>query len=179
MSKHPMQPIVMVGNVIRFKQNAIVRYLLDNGGIDLNKIAVQGFSDEDQMQFAQLIGYSVSGYGDLNYASAESVAAADEIAAALCDQKAAIPAHAEITAGPWIDEEQHISPAVFSFAPEPAERECCLFAGHPICGRQFVQDPTSIHPDFCGNVIEESPDRDKRCGHDAACHSPATEQEPK
>lgn len=29
--KHPMQPVVWRGKVIRFKENAIVRYLLDAG----------------------------------------------------------------------------------------------------------------------------------------------------
>lgn len=56
----------------RFRQNAIVRYLLDNGGIDLNALAVLEFSAEDQMQFAQLIGYSLSGYGDLDYVTDEA-----------------------------------------------------------------------------------------------------------
>lgn len=77
----PMQPIEFdERGTIRFKQNKIVTYLLDNGGIDLNHLAVQDFSDEDRMQFAQLIGYSVSGFGDLSYASDEVVAVADEIA---------------------------------------------------------------------------------------------------
>ena len=34
-----------------------------------HNIAVKGFSQEDQEQFAQLIGYSVSGFGDLSYVS--------------------------------------------------------------------------------------------------------------
>lgn len=53
----------------RFKMNAIVRYLLDRGPFDMNHLAVQGFSDEDAAQFAQLIGYSLSGWGDLSYVS--------------------------------------------------------------------------------------------------------------
>lgn len=77
---HPMQPIELDRHgVARFKQNKIVTYLLDNGGIDLNHLAVQDFSDEDRMQFAQLIGYSVGGFGDLSYASNEVVAEADAI----------------------------------------------------------------------------------------------------
>jgi hypothetical protein len=39
------------------------------------------------MQLAQLIGYSVSGYGDLSYASDESVARADTIARKLLKEK--------------------------------------------------------------------------------------------
>jgi hypothetical protein len=86
--KHPMQPIVLDSHgVARFKANAIVRHLLDNGGIDLNRIAMLPFNQEDREQFAQLIGYSVSGFGDLGYADPATVAAADalvEIATSRC-----------------------------------------------------------------------------------------------
>lgn len=78
--KHPMQPVVIVdetGRVARFKRNAIVCHLLDHGGIDLNDLARMHFSPEDYSQFAQLIGYSVSGYADLSYADEEVVARAD------------------------------------------------------------------------------------------------------
>ena len=79
--KHPMQPIYRdETGVTRFKKNHIVRYLLDHGWIDLNKIAVMSFADEDREQFAQLIGYSVSGFGELSYASPESIATADLMA---------------------------------------------------------------------------------------------------
>jgi hypothetical protein len=83
---HPMQPIGWDGHhVIRFKRNAIVDYLLrectEHGGTDLNRIAwlvARGtFSNEDQVQLAQLIGYSVSGFGDLNYVSEDIVEQAD------------------------------------------------------------------------------------------------------
>jgi len=77
-----MQPIAKDEHgTYRFKANAIVQYLLGNGGIDLNKLAILPFDKEDRMQFAQLIGYSVSGYGDLPYASKKSVEKADEIVA--------------------------------------------------------------------------------------------------
>ena len=56
--------------VTRFKANAIVQYLLDNGPFDMNHLAVQDFSDEDRCQFAQLIGYSESGYETLSYVEA-------------------------------------------------------------------------------------------------------------
>ena len=78
---HPMQPIEKKDGVIRFKENAIVRFLLDAGPNDLNSIALMSFSVDDHRQLAQLIGYSVSGYGDLNYCEGHwSVAAADEAA---------------------------------------------------------------------------------------------------
>lgn len=57
----------MRNGVVRFQENAIVRYLLEHGGLDMNKLATLPFNDEDRRQFAQLIGYSQSGYGDLSY----------------------------------------------------------------------------------------------------------------
>lgn len=72
MKQHPPQPLETDKNgILRFKQNAIVRYLLDNGPHDLNAIALLPFSAEDRSQFAQLIGYSLSGYGELDYVSNE------------------------------------------------------------------------------------------------------------
>lgn len=68
--KHPIQPLAKDEHgTLRFKKNHIVEYLLDNGGIDLNDIARKDFSREDREQFAQLIGYSLSGYGELGYVS--------------------------------------------------------------------------------------------------------------
>lgn len=70
MAKHPIQPLVSDGSgVLRFKENAIVRHLLENGKIDLNALACLEFPQDDREQFAQLIGYSLSGYGDLSYVS--------------------------------------------------------------------------------------------------------------
>lgn len=68
MAKHPIQPIEKDEHgVSRFKGNAIVRFLLDDGPFDMNQIAMKRFSVEDQEQFAQLIGYSLSGFGELSY----------------------------------------------------------------------------------------------------------------
>lgn len=67
---HPMQPVVDVNGVHRFKMNAIIDKLYDYSlrhGYGLNEIALDNFSDDDRQQFAQLIGYSVSGYGTLGY----------------------------------------------------------------------------------------------------------------
>lgn len=76
---HPMQPITIdEDGVIRFRSNKIVCHLISHGSIDLNEIARLGFPAEDQRQLAQLIGYSVSGYGDLSYVDADSYLAADE-----------------------------------------------------------------------------------------------------
>lgn len=73
----PMQPVAKDDHgVVRFRANAIVRHLLDHGGIDLNQIARLDFSQEDREQLAQLIGYSISGYHELSYVSDESCAEA-------------------------------------------------------------------------------------------------------
>lgn len=77
---HVMQQIIVAKDgVVRFRENKIVRTLLDIGPLDMNKLAALEFSDDDREQFAQLIGYSTSGFGDLSYASWKTVAAADEI----------------------------------------------------------------------------------------------------
>lgn len=87
---HPQQPIGWDRRgVIRFKKNAIVDHLLfecsSMGGTDLNRIAVMvaegQFTNEDQIQLAQLIGYSVSGFGDLSYVPNRLVRNADRKAA--------------------------------------------------------------------------------------------------
>lgn len=70
MNHHPVQPLGLDKNgILRFKSNAIVRFLLDNGPFDMNKLAMMEFSDEDRVQFAQLIGYSLSGFEELSYVS--------------------------------------------------------------------------------------------------------------
>lgn len=75
---HPMQPIVTDEHgTIRFKENAIVLHLLNHGGIDMNMLARLHFADEHRIQFAQLIGYSVSGFGDLSYVTDEVYAKAE------------------------------------------------------------------------------------------------------
>lgn len=45
MKKHPIQPLEKDDDgVVRFKENAIVKHLLDHGDIDMNKIAILDFS---------------------------------------------------------------------------------------------------------------------------------------
>jgi hypothetical protein len=61
--RHPLQPVEWDGKgVLRFKENPIVRFLLDNNGkFDLNTLhRIDGFTRYDWDQFNQLIGYSVS-----------------------------------------------------------------------------------------------------------------------
>ena len=91
MAKHPMQPIEMDDGIARFKENRIVRYLLTlttNARLaDMSTLAIIPFSVEDRVQFAQLIGYSVSGFGDLDYVPRDVVAVADTEAAKLINRK--------------------------------------------------------------------------------------------
>lgn len=78
--RNPIQPLVVDDRgVERFKANAMVRHLLDNGGITLNHLAMVDFSDDDRRQFAQLIGYSWSGAADLSYMDAVTLDSAREM----------------------------------------------------------------------------------------------------
>ncbi len=72
--KNPIQPTELDNS--RFKENKIVRYLLDHGPFDMNHLARLNFSNDDRQQFAQLIGYSLSGYSDLGYVDDEAYNAA-------------------------------------------------------------------------------------------------------
>lgn len=87
--QQPMQPLYRDDHgTIRFQPNKLVRYLLDNGGIDMNDLAIVDFPQDDREQFAQLIGYSLSGYSELSYVREESVERADSLLAELDDAKA-------------------------------------------------------------------------------------------
>jgi hypothetical protein len=80
----PLQPIERdPTGVVRFKANAICRYLVDSGVADFNQLATMPFAQEDWEQFAQLIGYSLSGFGELSYVSDETYSQAEEIASKL------------------------------------------------------------------------------------------------
>lgn len=70
--QHPVQPLEKDRQgTLRFKANAIVKFLLDAGPHGMNVLAMMPFSDEDRCQFAQLIGYSLGGYSELSYVSDE------------------------------------------------------------------------------------------------------------
>ena len=76
-AKHPVQPLIDKENDrIRFKENAIVSYILDlttqKGIADMNSLSIMNFSVEDREQFAQLIGYSLDGFGELSYVTDET-----------------------------------------------------------------------------------------------------------
>jgi len=69
----PIQPLhIDEHDVQRFVPNKIVQALLDTSTLDLNQLAMMDFTDEERIQFAQLIGYSVDGFGSLSYVSDEA-----------------------------------------------------------------------------------------------------------
>lgn len=77
-SEHPTQPLVVDEHgVVRFKRNEVVRYMLDHPDADLNvlgrEVELGRLPVADYMQLMQLIGYSVSGYGDCAYSSEHEV----------------------------------------------------------------------------------------------------------
>lgn len=66
--RHPMQPMVVdESQTVRFKENTIIRWLVDQGHLDLNQIASMEFPQEDRVQLAQLIGYSLKGFHELSF----------------------------------------------------------------------------------------------------------------
>jgi hypothetical protein len=88
----PIQPLYLTDvGTIRFKGNKLVQYLLDHGNIDLNDLAVVDFPQEDRIQFAQLIGYSLSGFGELSYVTDDAYEAANnKYALGITDEQARI-----------------------------------------------------------------------------------------
>ena len=81
--KNPIQPLTSDSQgVLRFKANALVNALLEHGqatGLGLNELAHKFCGAEhadDRQQLAQLIGYSLSGYGELGYVSDDAYRAA-------------------------------------------------------------------------------------------------------
>jgi len=90
MSDFPLQPIVTIDKVTRFVSNAIVRRLMEHGrstGLSLNELAEITFAREDWVQFAQLIGYSLSGFGELSYVTRLDIDRAEAAATAGTDAK--------------------------------------------------------------------------------------------
>jgi hypothetical protein len=82
-----MQPVVVLEDGIpRFRANKIVCYLRERAkeiGVDLNHLAEIDFPQEDREQFAQLIGYAISGYHELPYVSDTSAAQASALVHAI------------------------------------------------------------------------------------------------
>ena len=87
--------------MLRFKENSLVRALLDHGqatGLGLNELARKFYAPEhadDWQQLAQLIGYSLSGYGELSYVSDDAYGTAATMADEGLNEKDARIAHLE------------------------------------------------------------------------------------
>ena len=86
-----MQPIALDENgTARFRENDVVRWLTEEV-IDLNKISIQcqlrDFDKYDVAQFWQMLGYSVSGYGDLSFIPKSIVQKADAKVSDLLDEE--------------------------------------------------------------------------------------------
>ena len=95
--KNPSQPLEKdAQGTVRFKANRIVRDLLDFAqprGFGLNEMAMRDYSHDDRQQLAQLIGYSLSGYGELqSYVDDEAYATAAHMAEGLDERDARIAA---------------------------------------------------------------------------------------
>lgn len=117
--KHPIQPLVIDENgVLRFKSNAIIKWLLDEGPFDLNKIAVKHFSVEDREQFAQLIGYSLNGFGELDYVRNETYETATKMSVTGLTEDRARIAHLEEVLEAVRVGLREIVPAVFHIHPD-------------------------------------------------------------
>lgn len=93
--KHPIQPLARdADGTLRFKENSIVRHLLDSHPThDMNTLAAMVFSRDDWQQFAQLIGYSLSGYGELrSYVDDDAFNAAEKMSGGVPEAQARVDA---------------------------------------------------------------------------------------
>jgi hypothetical protein len=76
-----MQPVVTDDQgVVRFQGNAIIQHMFEKGQFVLDDLGAPGFSVEDHEQLLQLLGFSVSGYGDMAVRK-RSILKADAMAA--------------------------------------------------------------------------------------------------
>lgn len=76
---HPVQPLYVDRmDVIRFRPNKIVQFLAKTSKFDENALELIGFPHEDRIQFAQLTGWSLSGFGDLSYVTEDDYARAEQ-----------------------------------------------------------------------------------------------------
>jgi hypothetical protein len=77
----PLQPLYRDRNgVVRFRANEIVEYLMTwaaSRGMNMNVLAAMAFDAADREQFAQLVGYSLAGFGKLSYVTDETYARAE------------------------------------------------------------------------------------------------------
>lgn len=65
--RQPTQPLFKERNIVKFKPNPIVVYLLENSRVDLTTISRMEFKDEDRTQLVQLLGASIGEFSDLPF----------------------------------------------------------------------------------------------------------------
>jgi hypothetical protein len=70
----------IVQHVVEHAARMIASHPMHAGRLDLNGLYTMCFSQEDREQFAQLMGYSISGYHELSYVSDLSAAEASHLA---------------------------------------------------------------------------------------------------
>ncbi len=91
MKKHPQQPLVWDNHgVIRFLENKVVSLLLEEArkrGFNLNHLWEANLPVEDMEQFYQLIGMSVSGFGEVSSFDPENVEEYDRQVAKMVKEK--------------------------------------------------------------------------------------------
>jgi hypothetical protein len=69
----PIQPLYATETgTVRFLENVLVKYLIENGSITLDDLDNVECPQEDREQLAQLIGYSLRGFGTLPYVTDET-----------------------------------------------------------------------------------------------------------
>lgn len=120
-ANHPIQPLVRDEHgTPRFKANAIVRFLLDQGPFDLNDLAGKGFSNEDFEQLAQLIGYSLGGFSELSYVRDETYERAAMMSEGADERDARIEA-LQTTLECVREGLRQVVPAVFRVHPDDLE----------------------------------------------------------
>jgi len=120
--KRPIQPIYIDKNgTARFKKNEIVCFLLDHGPFNLNDLAAHEFPREDEEQFAQLIGYSLSGLGELSYVSDETYKTAEKMHSEGKTEAEARIEYLEETLAAVRDGMRAIVPKLFKIHPDDLE----------------------------------------------------------
>lgn len=119
--RHPIQPLVTDEHGrLRFKSNAIVRHLLDNGPFDMNTIAMLDVPQEDREQFVQLTGYSLSGFSELSYVTMDTYETAEAMANDTDERESRI-ATLQATLDAVRTSLKDLVPAVFRIHPDDLE----------------------------------------------------------
>lgn len=83
LSNSPMQPVEIDNNgVARFRENKLVSLAIDRLPNGMNTLRMWQATDEERTQVAQLVGYTIGGYAELDYVSDEAYLRAEQAAEA-------------------------------------------------------------------------------------------------